>query len=227
MKATVSFLLALCAGCLFSGCGSILDRSYDAVQPHTHQYWEDSRASVLRAENHQSLVNGLLVLISDQAEQGTVRLYGYGDKTEAVREMDLACAEVTKADAMGAYLVSYLTYDCTENPNYYEMQISLSYRRTAEQLQGLVNAAGADAVPNLLRERLPGEKTELAVKIGYCDSSQEELRASVAAVMEEFRRGEADWEMQCYPADAALGAVEIVEITWTAEARMKENFENN
>ena len=73
--------------------------------PHANQYWEDSDASTLRAEDYQSLVNGLLMLVSDRTETALVRLYGYGSQTEAMQDMDRACAEVTLQDPMGAYLV--------------------------------------------------------------------------------------------------------------------------
>ena len=45
----------------FPGCSAVLERSYDVVEPHNSQYWEDGTSSALRAEDYQSLVNGLLM----------------------------------------------------------------------------------------------------------------------------------------------------------------------
>ena len=47
----------------FPGCSAVLERSYDVVEPHNSQYWEDGTSSALRAEDYQSLVNGLLMLV--------------------------------------------------------------------------------------------------------------------------------------------------------------------
>ena len=35
----------------FPGCSAVLERSYDVVEPHNSQYWEDGTSSALRAED--------------------------------------------------------------------------------------------------------------------------------------------------------------------------------
>ena len=113
MKKICTALLLVAAACLTSGCAAVLERSYSSVRPHTSQYWEEgASSSALRVEDYQSLVNGLLVLVSNQTETGVVRLYGYAEQSAVVADMDRAVTEVTMEDPLGGYLVEYVTYEC-------------------------------------------------------------------------------------------------------------------
>ena len=197
-----------------TGCSAVLERSYSAVQPHTSQYWEDATASVLRAEDYQSLVNGLLMLVSDQTDAALVRLYGYANQTEAGQAMDQACAEVTLQDPMGAYLVDYVTYDAAEGVNCYEFTVRIVYRKTPEQLRALTNATTAGALPDLLRTALAENRTELAVRIGYMDRTPDEIASETAAIMTEYGMTAEDWSITYYPDKGEEGDARIVEFQW-------------
>ena len=210
----ICMAMLLTAALTLTGCSSILECSYESVRPHTSQYWEDATASVLRAEDYQSLVNGLLMLVSNQTDAGLVRLYGYADQTSAMRDMDNACAEVTMEDPLGAYLVDYVTYDCAEGTNCYEFTVKMAYQKTPAQLRAIVNATTAGAVPELLAAALKDGKTELAVKVGYMDYSAAELEEAVAGVMTAGGREEEEWSLQYYPDAGDEGDACIVEIVW-------------
>lgn len=207
-------MLLLAAALPLSGCISVLERSYEVVKPHTSQYWEDATSSALRAEDYQSLVNGLLMLIADQTDTGVVRMYGYEKKTQAMHDMECACAEVTLKDPLGAYLVDYVTYDCEENSSYYEMTVRFTYQKTPMQLRALTNATTAGALPELLALALKDGRSELAVKVDYMDLSAENIEKSIAAVMEKLGRVETEWSVQYYPDAGIVGDTRIVEIVW-------------
>ena len=210
----ICLAVLLAAALTLAGCAPVLEREYTSVKPHTSQYWEDATASVLRAEDYTSLLNGLLVLVSNQKDAGLVRLYGYADQTAAMRDMDQACAEVTMEDPLGSYLVDYMTYDCAEGTNCYEVTVKLSYQKTPAQLRALVSATTTDAIPELLSAALQEGKTELAVKVGYMDRSAEEIEKTVAEIMTDSGLGESDWSIQYYPDAGAVGDARIVEMTW-------------
>lgn len=184
-------------------------------------WWSRTTASTGRrhilcpaGRDYQSLVNGLLMLVSNQTDAGLVRLYGYGDQASAMRAMDQACAEVTMQDPLGAYLVDYVTYDCVESAGCYEITVKIAYQKTPAQLRALVNATTAGALQELLETALQEEKTELAVKIGYMDRSAEEVSAQVAQIMEEKGMAAEDWSVRYYPDEGEVGDARIVEITW-------------
>lgn len=212
---TASFLAAALL-LTAAGCASVLERSYSSVQPHTSQYWEDMTASALRAEDYQSLVNGLLMLVSNHTDAGIVRLYGYENQEAAVRDMEKACAEVTMEDPLGAYLVDYLTYDCAEKVNCYEMTVKMTYQRTPAQKKELMNATTVSALPELLRQALEKDRQDLAVKVGYVDRDKAEMEAMIAEWMEAELLEETLWSVQYYPENPVQEGSCIIEVTWQA-----------
>ena len=70
----IRMLTAVLALCLpLSGCASLLERSYSVVEPYADRYWDASAEDTLRAENYQDLVNSLLLLVEQRAEEGVIR----------------------------------------------------------------------------------------------------------------------------------------------------------
>ena len=65
----------LLAACLLTGCAALLERSYSVVEPYADRYWDSSAEDTLRAETYQDLVNSMLLLIEQKAEEGVIRCY--------------------------------------------------------------------------------------------------------------------------------------------------------
>ena len=62
---------------------------------------------------------------------------------EAIQQMlDEACLEVVQEDPLGAYAVDFIKNDYTTIITTYEATITISYRRTREQINSLVNVTG-------------------------------------------------------------------------------------
>ena len=98
MKTSLLLLLLLCTITL-TGCGSLLERSYASVTPHTQFQDEEENAAILRAETYQGLVSALLHLVEQGTESGIVRLYQYSSVTgSATGDVDQACLEVTQEE---------------------------------------------------------------------------------------------------------------------------------
>ena len=137
------------------------------MEPHSSKFWESEAAGTLRAENYQDIVNDLLILIGQHTESATVRLYNYEDDVTVADALEQATTEVQQETPMGAYAVEYITASSRAQRGYYEISIQISYRRTAEQIQAVVNATSMEALSSLLETALDEGRTELAVRIGY------------------------------------------------------------
>ena len=59
--------------CLLTGCAPLLERSYTVSEPHSSKLWESEAAGTLRAENHQDIVNDLLILIGQHTESAVLK----------------------------------------------------------------------------------------------------------------------------------------------------------
>lgn len=203
--------LLLAAVCLLSGCASILDREYGSVEPHSSKYWESETDDTLRAESYQDLVNDLLLLIGQHTEDATVRFYSEDAELSVSDTLEKAAAEVQQETPLGAYAVEYITSTNEEKRGYWEIELHLSYRRTAEDIQAIVNATSTAALPDLLSAALDAGKKTLTVRIGYWGEGEADR---VTQIVDQVRsdRGLSDsapWTVSLYPAEGDVGLIEF------------------
>lgn len=205
-------LCLLCACLTLTGCGALLEREYVTVEPHSSKFWESEAAGTLRAENYQDIVNDLLILIGQHTEGATVRLYNYEDDVTVADALEQATTEVQQETPMGAYAVEYITASSRAQRGYYEISIQISYRRTAEQIQAVVNATSMEALSSLLETALDEGRTELGVRIGYWgEDDQARVEETVAQLREERGLTETPpWTISYYPAEGPVGLIEFV-----------------
>lgn len=203
--------LLLCVSLSLTGCSALLERNYATVEPHSSKFWESEAAGTLRAENYQDIVNDLLILIGQHTESATVRLYNYEDDLTVADTLEQATTEVQQETPMGAYAVEYITASSRSQRGYYEISIQVSYRRTAEQIQAVVNATSTEAVYSLLSTAVAEGRTELAVRIGYWrEDDRAQVEEVVTRLREELGLTEGpEWSVYYYPAQGQVGLIEF------------------
>ena len=198
--------------CLLTGCASLLERTYSKVEPHSSRFWESEAADTLRAENYQDIVNDLLILIGQHTESASLRLYNFVDDLAAAAAMEQAAAETQQETPLGAYAVEYMTSAGQSRRGYYEATVKISYRRTAEQVQSLVNATSPEAVYSLLDAALDEGRTELAIRVSYWGTDgRERVEAAVEQLRKERGLEETPtWQVNYYPDSGQVGLVEFL-----------------
>ena len=198
--------------CLLTGCASLLERTYSKVEPHSSRFWESEAADTLRAENYQDIVNDLLILIGQHTESASLRLYNFEDDLAAAAAMEQAAAETQQETPLGAYAVEYMTSAGQSRRGYYEATVKISYRRTAEQVQFLVNATSPEAVYSLLDAALDEGRTELAIRVSYWGTDgRERVEAAVEQLRKERGLEETPtWQVNYYPDSGQVGLVEFL-----------------
>ena len=202
--------LMMAAVLFLSGCGSFLEREYSKVEPHSSTYYESENHSVLRAESYQDLVNDLLVLVGGHAEEGTIFYYG-AEEMPADDAAEKACREVQQDTPMGAYAIDYMTYTVDDEPrNYSAITLTLRYRRTAEQVNGIVHTSGVTALYDLLTDAAQSGAGELTIHVGYFDHEENAVRATVKQVQRELDRAQEPWKVHFYPEGGDVGIIEII-----------------
>ncbi len=204
--------VSLCACLLLTGCASYLERTYSSVEPHSGKFWESEAAGTLRAENYQDIVNDLLLLIGRHTEQGTIRLYNFEDDVIVAETLEQATLEVQQETPMGAYAVEYITASSRSQRGYHEIALQIGYRRTADQIQAVVNATSTEALHTLLTDALAQGETELAVRIGYWgQDSRARVEEIVAQVREEAGLTQTPaWTVNYYPDQETAGLIEFL-----------------
>ena len=211
MKA-MRILLALGACLLLTGCASLLEREYSVVEPHSSKFWESEAADTLRAENHQDIVNDLLLLIGQHTESATIRLYNLDEDVSVTDLLNRATTEIQQETPMGAYAVEYITSVIQSQRGYDEVSVQIGYRRTPEQVQAVVNTTTVEALSGLLEAALDEGKPELAVRVSYWRQEDQQRVSEIVQTLREQRGLERSplWLVNYYPAEGRPGLVEFI-----------------
>ena len=190
----------------------VLGPAHSTVEPHSSKFWEREAAGTLRAENYQDIVNDLLILIGQHTETAMLRLYNMEGDITVTDTLERATVEVQQETPMGAYAVEYITTSSQAQRGYYEVELQIGYRRTAEQIQAVVNTTSPEALYSLLETALDEEKTELAVRIGYWgQNGQTQVEEAVTRIREDRGLQETPlWQVIYYPQEGPVGLVEVL-----------------
>ena len=220
MKTRLRLLLLLCTMALsLTGCGSLLERSYASVTPHTQFQDEEENAAILRAETYQGLVSALLHLVEQGAESGIVRLYQYSSVTgSATGDVNQACLEVTQEDPLGAYAVDYIKYDVQPTAAYYQVEVKLAYTIPTEELKQVISVTASTAVVRELEELLPSKPQKVVFRISYfsqedsIETIRQAVREAYAAQTKPLPALE-DIHITLYP-DSGQQRLAEIKLTW-------------
>ncbi|NCB62395.1 MAG: hypothetical protein EOM52_02090 [Clostridia bacterium] len=169
-------LLCLMLACVFlltAGCSSILNQSYQAVTPHNKLPAAETDSSAIRVEDYPELVNAILYLVSQGEEEGVVRLHNY--KRDVERDLTAACEEVQHEDPLGAYAVDGMKHSLKRIVSYYEATITVTYRRTPEQIAAARKASpvtGSGAIRVELQSALKTFSPEIVLRVNYFNEDE-------------------------------------------------------
>lgn len=148
-----------------SGCRAMLERDSSTVQSHTQSFTAQEDSSALEARNYQELVSAVLYLVTQHTEEGVIRLYNYTGEAET--DLTAACLEVVQKDPLGAFAVDYMKHEVTRIVSYYEAKVSITYRRTAEQMAQVVSVTGSSAIKSELRAALIDFRPTCDLRVSY------------------------------------------------------------
>ena len=214
MRAKLVPMLACCL--LLCSCSAMFNRPYEVVTPH--EYHAAQGSGVPDASTYQALVNNIFSFVADGVEQGQIRLTNYTSKTgDVAGDLSAACNEVANEDPLGAYAVDFIKSDYTRVVKYYEVTVTISYRRTPEQIKGLVTVTGSSAIREELRDVLRGFQSEAALRVSYLSEDQDYIASLICQAYydtPEAAFGMPEFTITLYPDQAGSGP-RIVEILLT------------
>lgn len=195
-KRILPLLLAVCLA--LSGCASLLERSYSVVEPYSDRYWDSGAADTLKAESYQDLVNSLLMLLEQRAEEGVIRLYT--EDRDASYELALAAnREVRNETILGSYLLWSLTFSRERSESYDTLTYRMTYRKDAEDLDSIMTLSDSQSLVDLLRLAVREEHEKLTAQF-VRDIPREEVTAAVEALWQEICTAELEQAAQLDPA---------------------------
>lgn len=204
-----SILAAALAACLLlSGCAALLERSYSVVEPYAQRYWESGAEDTLRVDSYQDLVNSLVMLIEQRAEEAVIRCYGeVGTYTQASK----AQREVRRDTVEGSYLLESIRFTFGEGANYSTVDFHMTYREDAEDLAGIMTLTDSQSLVDLLRLAIREEHEKITAKFTF-DTPREAVQTAVEGYWRELCREELEAEAA---EAAALETLETAETEGT------------
>lgn len=177
--------LLLTAG-LLGGCARLLERSYSVTEPYADRYWDSSAEDTLRAETYQDLVNSMLLLIEQKAEEGVIRCY---DEAEEYQQALLARSEVRQETMLGSYLLKELRLSYEGGSGYSTVTCQMTYREDAEDISALMPISDSQSLVDLLRLAVREDYEKLAAHFTY-EPPREDVIAAVESLWQEICRSE-------------------------------------
>lgn len=158
------FALSIILLMLFlAGCASFLEGDYEEISDHyeTDTYEpEDGEADILTVNNYNALKNVILNMVRASEKTGTVRLQNYeGDPAE---DISRAISEVRLETPLGAYAVEYFDHDKNQILSYYELSLTINYKRTKSQIDSIISTYSKTEVQEMLRDAVLNYETYLA-----------------------------------------------------------------
>ena len=215
MKKRILALL-LCLGLLpLGGCAAMLERGHVSSADHVDYAVEDEDESILRAESYAGLVNSILYMVDGHRGGGTIRLYHYAGDVEA----DLAAArEAVLQTPMGAYAVGTLDFESTRILTYYEVELSLAYSRSVQEMNALRDVATLSGVRQELGRLVKEQRGGAVFLASYFSGDQALLEAlldlacfSAPELYRHHRIGSKD--ISLYPETGTRRVIEV-KLAW-------------
>lgn len=209
-KRMLPLLMAACLA--LSGCASLLERSYGSVEPYSDRYWDSGAADTLKAESYQDLVNSLLMLLEQRAEECVIRLYTE-DRENAYELVLAANREVRNETVLGSYLLWSLTFSRERSENYDTLTYRMIYRKDAEDLDNIMTLSDSQSLVDLLRLAVREEHEKLTAQFVH-DIPREEVEAAVETLWQELcavepeQTEDAGQVMPSLPGEEAQGGAE-------------------
>ncbi len=162
--------LLLVIAILCSGCSRLLETEFQSIAPHTEASPTVTEDGTQTAKNKAELKSAILRLVRAGSTQGRVLLRNYvGDVDTDVYD---TCRTVLRQEPIGSYAVDYLTPEINRLLADYEVNLSLNYRRTNEQVQSVTPISGLQDFRKRLGTALATYSTEFVVETNFYEEGQ-------------------------------------------------------
>ena len=208
----MGFLAALAAvTVLLSGCTSWKNGSYTSVTPHQEAHGQQKPEEAEVVSDYETLKAFLLELIESAVPDATMDVSQYGKTLE--QDVKTVTRELLGRDPLAAYAVERLEIVPTEVGARQLATVTVSYRRTWEQIRAIETTWGLKGVNRHLGLTLEAAEPELVLQVnGYQDMDVEELVTAYCEAHPDTVVERPQIVVSVYP---QTGATRIVEIQFS------------
>ncbi|MCM1150069.1 MAG: hypothetical protein NC319_08335, partial [Butyricicoccus sp.] len=177
-KRILLILTALALMLSASGCTSIFASDYYYVSEYSEGTESSGGLTGTEIKNYAQLRSAISEMVNGALPGGELSFSGY---TGPVRDdMAAVCYEIGTQTPMGAYAVEDLSYEINRIVSYYTAQISISYKRSLEEIESVVLLNGVSSLKSYLTDAIGGHSEKLVLRIFSSTVNEDYIKAIVS-----------------------------------------------
>ncbi len=174
---SLAFLLGM------TGCSALFEKEYVSIEPYeaevVSQEENHEEAAVSSISNYAALKRAIQQLVSEHAESAELLFQNYDGFIS--QDISTACWEVKSSTAIGAFAVDYISYDLSRIVSYYQADIFITYKRSADQMAALKSVKNVSELNEQLGEAIRENKTYLVLEVTVASATADTVREGVRA----------------------------------------------
>ena len=170
MKRAAAVGLILAMALSLSACASIFDSEHFSSSEYVPAQESAAHEGAVEVGSYLQITLAVSNLVSAHGESMLLRFSNY--QGDIAADLAAACREVSTATALGAYAVDYISYDLDRIVAYYEAEVYVYYKRTAEELENMVGVDTDAGLYDAVAAALAAGETELTVSIGASEADE-------------------------------------------------------
>ncbi len=179
MKRLCSWLLALGLLLSLAGCGAF-DKSYYELSDYTAQAEESMETDIDYISDYTTLKRAITWIVSEHQTAAQLQFQNYDGNIS--RDISQACWEVKSSTPLGAFAIDYTSCDLSRIVSFYQADLYITYRRSAEQVEALEQLSAPSELAQRLNEALHGSESYLVLELASASLSAESVRGLVRQV---------------------------------------------
>lgn len=161
---------------LLTGCSLVPDE-YHSVKPHVSSQ-QVQMPEAVEVSSYSGLKDAILRFIKAGREDGTIRTVDYVGNVED--DLVQAVYEVVRLTPVGAFAVDYLNHNCVKILNYYEISLSITYRRSGYEIAAIQQAYSPQQLQGQVERSLKTYDDLLAMQV------TEDQEYDIASLVERY-----------------------------------------
>ncbi len=170
--------LALITVLIFSAFGwsAAASKDYYSVSEHKDDAaLTGGETDAVNVKTYQGIKTAILSFVKDGREKGYLNVSDYaGNVSDAV---SVASLEIIHSSSLGAYAVENITHSLSKEFSYYNVEVNIYYKRTKEQIKGIMNLNYVSAVQGALGKALSEHNEYLVISISSGQVTPDYLKA--------------------------------------------------
>ena len=184
MKRVTGAVLVLVMLFALAGCSVLYEKEYTSQRPYEAESsapeGSGPAAPVSSITNYSSLKQAILQLVSERAESAELQFQNYDGNIS--QDISTACWEVKSSTALGAFAVDYISYDLSRIVSFYQAEIYITYKRSADQIAAVESVYTVSDLSEKLRQALQENRSYLVLEVTVASATADTvIRAAAEA----------------------------------------------